>query len=190
MLANFPKVSIIVPARFSRNMAHYGDTAMYSLDGFANKTGNVLSVLPLLLVLIQFTVVLMVYVFNSGSIQMQESLQYINAMMFLGGAGYTALKDEHVRVDIFYASFSERTQAWVNFLGTIFLLIPFIILFWSMAFPYAAESWAIKETSVESSGLPYVYILKSTLLLFCLTMSAHALADLWRFGRILVERDK
>ena len=155
------------------------------LDRFAESSGAVLSILPLLLVLVQFTVVLLVYVFNVGSIQLQESLQYINAMMFLGGAGYTALHNEHVRVDIFYTNFSEPRQNWVNFLGTLFLLVPFLILFWISALPYILDSWSIMETSVESSGLPFVYILKTTLLLFALTMSLHAIADLMRYGHKL-----
>lgn len=159
------------------------------IDAFLEKSGSVLAVLPLLLVLIQFAVVLLVYVFKSGSIQLQESLQYINALMFLGGAGYTAVRGEHVRVDIFYAKMTPSAQARVNFFGTLFLLIPFLILFWMSAVPYVTESWAIMETSVEASGLPYVYILKSTLLLFAITLSLHAVADLMRHGRVLLGKN-
>ena len=155
------------------------------LDGFAAKSGDVLALLPLLLVLVQFAVVLLVYVFSSGSVQLQESLQYINALMFLGGAGYTAVKDEHVRVDILYCNFSERGKIKVNFYGTLFLLVPFLVLFWHASLPYVADSWSIMETSVEASGLPFVYILKSTLLLFAFTLSLHAIADLLRHGKAL-----
>lgn len=155
------------------------------LDRFAEHTGNFLSVLPLLLILVQFALVLSVYVFSAGNIQLQESLQYINAMMFLGGAGYTALKDEHVRVDLFYSKFTERGKAWVNFLGTLLLLVPFLILFWDSTLPYVADSWAIKEASAESSGLPFIYLLKSTLILFAVTMTAHAIADIARHSRTL-----
>ncbi|NVJ69013.1 MAG: TRAP transporter small permease subunit [Alphaproteobacteria bacterium] len=164
------------------------DRLVSALDRFQEKSGNVLAVLPLALVLVQFSVVLLVYVFSTGSIQLQESLQYINAMMFLGGAGYTAIKDGHVRVDIFYSQMSEKRQALVNFAGTLFLLVPFLILFWISSLPYVLDSWAIMETSVEASGLPFVYILKSTLLLFALTLSLHAVADLLRFGRVLFKK--
>lgn len=161
------------------------ETILRRLDGFADRTGHILAALPLMLVLVQFGVVLMVYVFSTGSIQLQESLQYINAMMFLGGAGYTALKDEHVRVDLVYCKLGARGKAWVNFLGTLLLLVPFLVLFWHASLPYVADSWTIQESSVESSGLPFVYILKSTLLLFALTLSLHAIADLIRHGRTL-----
>ena len=161
------------------------ETLMKRLDDFAEKSGNVLSVLPLLLVLLQFAVVLLVYVFATGSIQLQESLQYINAMMFLGGAGYTAFRDEHVRVDLFYSKFDDRKKARTNFFGTLFLLVPFLVLFWHASIPYVLDSWAIRESSVEASGLPFVYILKSTLLLFAITLSLSAIADLIRHGRAL-----
>lgn len=150
------------------------------LEAILEFSGRILGILPLLLILVQFAVVLTVYVFSSGNIQLQESLQYINAFMFLGGAGYTAFRNEHVRVDIFYSRFSKKNQARVNFFGTVFLLIPFLVLFWATSLPYVTSSWAIFEKSVESSGLPFIYILKSTLLLFALSLSLHAAVSLIR----------
>ena len=150
------------------------------IEAFLEASGRMLALLPLLLILVQFSVVLMVYVFSSGNIQLQESLQYINALMFLGGAGYTAVHDEHVRVDIFYSKISVQNKAKVDFFGTVFLLVPFLILFWATSLPYVTGSWRILEKSVESSGLPFVYILKSTLLLFALTLSLHAISALIR----------
>jgi len=148
------------------------------IETILEASGRVLAVLPLMLILVQFAIVLVVYVFSSSNIQLQESLQYINAVMFLGGAGYTAVCNGHVRVDVFYGKFEIRNKAKVDFLGTLFLLIPFLVLFWVTSLPYVLDSWKILETSVEASGLPFVYILKSTLLLFALSMSLHAVARL------------
>jgi len=150
------------------------------IERLLDASGQILALLPLLLILVQFAVVLAVYVFSSGNIQLQESLQYINAMMFLGGAGYTAVKNEHVRVDLFYSKFNVRNKAKVDFFGTLFLLVPFLTLFWITSLPYVIGSWRILETSVESAGLPFVYLLKTTLLLFALTLSLHAVSALIR----------
>jgi len=152
----------------------------YYLDRLAQRTGVILAFTPLLLILVQFSTVLMVYIFASGSIKLQESLQYINALMFLGGAGYTALHGDHVRVDLFYSKFSPRGKALVDVVGTLFLLLPFLILLWVTILPYAADSWASREGSVESGGLAYVYILKSTMVLFALTLSLQALSSFIR----------
>ncbi|WP_051555907.1 TRAP transporter small permease subunit [Kordiimonas gwangyangensis] len=123
-----------------------------AIDAFSEKSGQVLAILPLALVLVQFAVVLMVYVFASGSIQLQESLQYINAVMFLGGAGYTAVRGEHVRVDIFYSKFSERGKAVVNLLGTLLLLIPFLILFWMSAVPSCSIAGQLAKPAWKQAG--------------------------------------
>lgn len=161
------------------------DSIAAKIDGLLEASGRMLSVLPLLLILVQFVVVLVVYVFSSGNIQLQESLQYINAMMFLGGAGYAAVHDEHVRVDIFYSKFSIQNKAKVDFWGTLLLLIPFLVLFWITSLPYILGSWKILEKSVEASGLPFVYILKTTLLLFAVSLSMHAVSALIRSYRAM-----
>lgn len=155
------------------------------LDKLLDSTGRWLTPLPLILVCVQFIAVLMVYVFGRSSIQLQESLQYINAMMIFGAAGYTALHDEHVRVDLFYARFNERGRAWVSLFGSIVLLVPFLALFWYSTIPYVLSSWAEMEGSVETSGLPFVYILKSLLLLFPLTLSLSVVADILRATSVL-----
>lgn len=132
--------------------------------------------------LVQFTIVLMVYIFGIGSIMMQESLQYINALMFLGGAGYTAIYNDHVRVDIFYSKFKPANKDAVDLFGTIFFLWPMLILLWMLTVPYVSESWRILEGSIETSGLHFVYLLKSTILLFCITLSLFALAQTIRLS--------
>ena len=147
------------------------------LDKLNERFGRFLALTPLALMLVQFSIVLAVYVFGTGSIMMQESLQYINAMMFLGGAGYTALHDDHVRVDIFYSRMRPKNRDVANLFGTVFFLIPMLVLLWILTIPYVAESWRIGEGSIETSGLHFVYLLKSTILLFCGTLSLFAIAQ-------------
>lgn len=147
------------------------------LDKLNERFGRLLALTPLMLMLVQFSIVLLVYIFGLGSIMMQESLQYINAVMFLGGAGYTALHNDHVRVDIFYSKLKPRNRDAVDLFGTIFFLWPMLILLWTLTIPYVSESWRILEGSVETSGLPFIYLLKSTILLFCISLSMFAAAQ-------------
>ena len=64
-----------------------------------------------------------------------------------------------------------RFKAWVNLMGTLFLLFPVMGLLWVSAWPYVAASWAVLEGSTETTGLQAVYILKSFLLLFAATLT-------------------
>ncbi|MCH8172890.1 MAG: TRAP transporter small permease subunit [Proteobacteria bacterium] len=141
------------------------------LDALNEALGKALGPLVIVLVLVQFALVIMSGVFHVGSIKLQESLLYINSLMFLGAAGYTLLKDAHVRVDVFYRDAPERKKAKINLAGTLFLLFPFLVFVWVIAIPYVFTSWRNLEASFETSGLPIVYILKSFILLFAFSLS-------------------
>lgn len=131
------------------------------LDRLAETTGQASAWLTLLLVLVTFTVVVLRYVFQFGSIAMQESILYLHASVFMLGAAYTLRKDGHVRVDIFYRGFSAKHKALVNLLGSLFLLLPVCsFLLWA-SWGYVANAWSIHEASGETGGLPYVYLLKT-----------------------------
>ena len=158
------------------------------LDAGNNRLGRALAVTPLALVLVQFALVLMVHVFGIGSVKAQESLQYINALMFMGGVGYTALAGEHVRVDLFFHKMEQGRRDLVDFLGTLFFIVPLCALLWLTATPFAADSWRNLEGSTETTGLHLVYILKTMPLLFTLSLSAFAIANLIRLGGKLAAR--
>jgi len=149
-------------------------------DAFNEKAGRFLSILVLVLILVQFAIVVMSAVFHMGSIKLQESLMYINACMFLGGAGYTFLKDGHVRVDIFYREMPETKKARVNLVGTLALLFPYLAFIWVIGVPYVWASWSHLEGSFETSGLQIVYILKSFILLFAFVLTLQGFSVLIR----------
>ena len=119
----------------------------------------------LLMVIVTFTVVVLRYGFDLGSIAMQESIIYLHALNFMLGTAFTLKHDAHVRVDIFYQKMGPRGRAWVDLPGTLLLLMPVCgFIFWS-SWGYVADAWAVREASGEAGGLPFVYLLKSILLL-------------------------
>ena len=131
------------------------------------KVGRWVAWLATIMVLVQFSVVLLRYLFGYGSIFMQESVFYMHALLFILGAGYTLSQDGHVRVDIFYQSADARYRAKVNLFGVVAFLLPFCLTLMYVTIPYASQSWAVLEGSKETSGIPAVYLLKSSIFLFC-----------------------
>ena len=134
-----------------------------TLDALNERLGRAVSWLSLLMVLVTFAVVVLRR-FGIGWIAMQESVTYMHAVLFLVGAAYTLKHQGHVRVDIFYRRFSQRTQAWVDLFGGLFLLLPVCLFIFYMSWEYVAVSWELLEGSREAGGLDGVYLLKSMIL--------------------------
>jgi TRAP-type mannitol/chloroaromatic compound transport system permease small subunit len=133
------------------------------LDRLAELSGRLLSWLSLAMVLVTFTVVVLRYGFESGSIAMQESVTYLHALLFMLCAAYTLKHDAHVRVDIFYQRATPRTRAWIDLLGTLLLLFPVCLFILYSSLDYVAAAWRIHEGSGEAGGLDAVYLLKTAI---------------------------
>ena len=136
------------------------------IDALNERVGRAIAWLTLIMVLMQFVVVVMRYVFGLSSLMMQESIVYMHAFVFLIAAGYTLLHNGHVRVDIFYGDASVKRKALVDLLGVFILLWPICgLLFW-VASPFVYEAWRVFEGSQEGSGIQAVFLLKTTILVF------------------------
>lgn len=147
------------------------------IDRLNTTIGRAAAWLCLAVVATQFAVVVLRYLFGIGSIWLQESILYGHAALFLLVAAWTLKQGDHVRVDVFYATASPRTQAKVDLAGALLLLIPFAgaILYFSWA--YVARSWAIFEGSREASGLPFVYLLKTLIPVFAVMLILQGVAQ-------------
>ncbi|MCV6606398.1 MAG: TRAP transporter small permease subunit [Porticoccaceae bacterium] len=145
---------------------------------FSDWSGRALSWLTLAMALLTTTVVVMRYVLEINSIALQESVTYLHATVFLLGAAFTLKRGGHVRVDVFYRRLGPRQQALIDALGGLLLLLPVCaVIFW-LCLDYVAASWRVLEVSTEPGGLPFVYLLKSLLLVMPITLALQGLADI------------
>jgi TRAP-type mannitol/chloroaromatic compound transport system permease small subunit len=144
----------------------------------------------LVVVLVEFTVVLLRYGFGIGSIWLQETVVYAHAALFMLAAAWTLAAGGHVRVDIFYTRTSVRHKAWVDLLGTAFFLLPFMAALLFLSLPYVARSWAILERSRETSGLPLVFVLKTLIPGFAALMLLQGASLAIRAGLTLADEPR
>src|SRR3990167_2694590 len=76
--------------------------------------------------------------------------------LFMMAGAYTLAKNGHVRGDILYGFFRPRTQATIDLVLYIVFFLPGVLALTYAGYFYAAESWAIKESSnITSEGPPY-----------------------------------
>jgi len=146
------------------------------IENVSELTGQFTAWFTLFIVLITFIVVILRYVFDIGSIALQESITYFHAFVFMLGAAYTLKHEGHVRVDIFYRKMSKIKKAWVDLLGTLFLLFPVCLFILYSSWEYVITSWRLHEGSAEAGGLAYVYILKTTLIIMPLLILIQGIA--------------
>jgi TRAP-type mannitol/chloroaromatic compound transport system permease small subunit len=138
--------------------------------------GRVFSWFSLGIVVICFTVVVMRYVLRTGSVPLQDLYVWMNGMMFMGIAGFTLLREGHVRVDVFYRPASVRTKARIDMFGAVVFVVPFLATIVAWGLPYVQRSWALGEGSANVGGMPGLFVLKSFLLVFVAVVGLQALA--------------
>jgi len=155
------------------------------IDRLISGIGRVAAWLILVVVLLQFALVVARYLLGLGSIWLSETVIYAHAAVFMLAAALTLRAEGHVRVDIFYAEASTRTRAFIDFVGAILLLLPFMLVLLWLSVPYAARSWAILEHSQETSGLPLVFVLKTLIPVFAVLMALQGLAQAIRAAAVL-----
>ena len=138
---------------------------------FINKiAGFACGILVILMTLNVFFVVMLRYVFGISFIWMQETYVWMHAFVFMLGAGYTYLMNEHVRIDIIYRESSKKYKNIINLVGNIIFLIPFLYIIFFYSFPFVLKSFQMNEISREAGGLGMLFILKSSILFFVLLM--------------------
>ncbi len=155
------------------------------IDCVNTAVGRTAAWAALLIVLVQFIVVVMRYVFGVGSIWLTETIIYGHATLIMLAAAWTLYAGGHVRVDVFYADFSPRTKAWVDLAGALLLLLPFMLVIAWFAIPYVARSWASLERSREASGLPFLFLLKTLIPLFAFMMALQGVSQAIRAAHVL-----
>lgn len=91
--------------------------------------------------------------FSTSSNAWLELQWYLFGAAFMLAAAYTLKQNEHVRVDVFYASRKRRTQHWIDLFGHVVFLLPFAALMTWMLVPYALRAYVQGEVSTNAGGL-------------------------------------
>jgi TRAP-type mannitol/chloroaromatic compound transport system permease small subunit len=140
-------------------------------------------------VLVCFTVVVQRYIFHISFPLLQDLYVWLAGAMFTGVAGFALLRDDHVRVDIFYRPSSLRSKAIRDLIGVIIFLLPFVIVITAYALPYVERSWKLHEASANVDGMPGLFVLKSFVLIFTGLVGLQGLAILCRSILVLAGRE-
>ncbi|WP_028354337.1 TRAP transporter small permease subunit, partial [Bordetella petrii] len=112
-----------------------------AIDALNLRVGRAVTWITLLVVLVSAGNALVRKVFETSSNAWLELQWYMFGAMFLLTAGYTLLKNEHVRVDILSSRLSKRTQIYIEIFGVVFFLLPMAILIMYLSWPMFMDSY-------------------------------------------------
>ncbi len=103
------------------------------------------------------------YLFQSGSVALQELEWHLFDVVILLSIGYTLKSAAHVRVDIFYDRFSKKTKHIINIVALVFFILPFSLFIIYMAYDFVMMSFVQHEASSDPGGLGFRWIVKALL---------------------------
>jgi TRAP-type mannitol/chloroaromatic compound transport system permease small subunit len=123
------------------------------IDRFTGWVGRWVAWLVLAAVLISAINATVRKAFNTSSNAYLEIQWYLFAAVFLLAAGYTLLRQEHVKIDVVSGRFSKRTQIWIDIIGLAFFVLPLVYTVVHLSFPLAVRAYEMKEYSQNAGGL-------------------------------------
>src|SRR5260221_12493713 len=93
------------------------------------------------------------YAYDQSSNAWLEVQWYMFAVIVMLGASYTLKRNEHVRVDLFYMTLTNRGQVWIDVLGTLVFLLPTCTILAWLSWPFFEQSFVVREASSNAGGL-------------------------------------
>jgi TRAP-type mannitol/chloroaromatic compound transport system permease small subunit len=124
-----------------------------AIDAFTERVGRLVYWLVLVVVLISAANAVVRKAFDYSSNAYLEVQWYLFSVIFLFGAGYTLLRNEHVRIDIIQGRLSPRAQNWIDVLGILLFLMPMSLIIMALSWPLFVDSLQRHEVSTNAGGL-------------------------------------
>ena len=123
------------------------------MDRTSERIGHTIYWLVLAAVLISCINAIIRKAFNWSSNSLLEIQWYLFSAIFLFCAGYTLLRNQHVRIDVISGRLSKRAQAWIDILGTLLFLLPMAIMIMYLSWPVFIQAYERNEVSTNAGGL-------------------------------------
>jgi TRAP-type mannitol/chloroaromatic compound transport system permease small subunit len=123
------------------------------IDRMSERIGHAFYWLVLATVLISAANAIVRKAFNVSSNAFLEIQWYLFSAIFLLLAGYTLLRNDHVRIDVISSRLSKRAQTWIDIIGTVFFLFPMAILIMWLSWPVFVDAYDRHEVSTNAGGL-------------------------------------
>jgi TRAP-type mannitol/chloroaromatic compound transport system permease small subunit len=179
-----------------REFPHAFYTIIRVIDAFSDVTGKFIALTMLFLVATISYEVVMRYGFNAPTIWVYESSFMANGSAFMLGCGYALYKGAHVRTDIYWETFSERTKGIIDMISYVFLFYPVMITFMVVSYDATIHSFDTGERSQESVWRAIMWPFRASIPLAAVLIMIQGISEVlkcWyqiQFGREFEHKEK
>jgi len=184
------------PAGVGNEFPHAFYTIIRLIDRFSDVTGRIIAMTMLFLVVTISYEVVMRYGFNAPTVWVYESSFMANGAAFMLACGYALYKGAHVRTDIYWENYSERTKGIIDMISYILLFYPVMITFMLVSFEAAQHSFDTGERSQESVWRVIMWPFRATVPLAAVLLMIQGVSEVlkcWyqiQFGREFEHKEK
>lgn len=123
------------------------------IDAINERIGKIIVWLVLVSVLISAGNAVMRKAFDISSNAFLEIQWYLFSAIFLLGASWTLLRNEHIRIDVLSGHLSSRAQNWIDVFGIVFFLLPMAVIIMWLSWPVFTLAYTSGEMSSNPGGL-------------------------------------
>lgn len=154
------------------------------IDAINGAIGRSVSWLLLAAVLISAGNAVVRKLFDVSSNAWLELQWYLYGTVFMLGAAYALLENEHIRIDVLSSSWSQKTRDWIDLILHTIFLVPFAFLMAWLAWPWFWNSFWSGEISSSAGGL-IIWPAKAAVLVGFILLTAQAVSEIIKRAAIL-----
>jgi TRAP-type mannitol/chloroaromatic compound transport system permease small subunit len=166
------------------------------IDRFSDFTGKAISLSMLYLVLTISYECFSRYLFNSPTVWVLESSYMTNGSAFMLGCAYALHKGAHVRTDMLWDKFSDRTKGMIDSLAALVLFLPTMAVLFYISIDDFIHAVSIDERSSSGAWTPIIWPLRGVVPLTAFMLFVQGISELlksvwaWRTGEFLTKHEK
>lgn len=184
------------PAGGGREFPQAFYTIIRVIDAFSDVTGKLIALSMLFLLATISWEVVVRYAFNAPTVWVYESSFMVNGAAFMLGCAYALYKGAHVRTDIYWENFSERTKGIIDMISYVLLFYPVMVTFMLVSFDATLHSFDTGERSQESVWRAIMWPFRATVPLAAVLLMIQGVSEMlkcWyqiQFGREFEHKEK
>ena len=167
-----------------------------AIDRFTDATGTLVSLVMLFLVFSISYECFSRYLLDAPTIWVMDTSYIANGSAFMLGCGYAMLKGAHVRTDMLWEKFSDRTKGMIDTLALLLLFLPTMAVLFFISIDDFFHAVSIDERSSSGAWTPILWPLRGVIPLAALMLFVQGISELmkslwaWRTGEFLTVHEK